>query len=387
MQIIADKTRIYIQNEEDDAIEATGMPYDFDKLVWLASKYERQHNKLPGENIQTVFEASVTIPKNRKKQEDFIKQIVHEVLVNPVMARDQSPKQQRDDSRNRLDALRSEQCRDKFNKKGLFRKKFFLPHKTCHNPRRNLQPLSHNPLPQKPIPSKNQQRIEQLFFTQLVDLPQLIDRRFRSQTEVEKERNVEREKIASLINNLDLLALTNQTIEMNEVKIFRKAPRNLMLPRVKDLTTVEKEKNAWKKIAFHTDSIMIAAQIGLNCKIDTSTQGIPLLATHATLLATPPLTIQITPPPPNVSTPKSIIVIAMIEMFLTNGTCKTIPHTTITVEIAHRHLMLTRNAEMHLTIDSITLFLKKLPKKFWLEFLLKMFRWKTTKTPKGSHTC
>jgi hypothetical protein len=127
MQIIADETRIYIQNEEDDAIEATGMPYDFDKLVRLASKYERQHNKLPGENIQTVFEASVTIPKNRKKQEDFIKQIVHEVLVNPVMARDQSPKQQRDDSRDRLDALRSEQCRDKFNKNRPLSQEIFSP--------------------------------------------------------------------------------------------------------------------------------------------------------------------------------------------------------------------------------------------------------------------
>ncbi len=105
MQIIADETRIYIQNEEDDAIEATGMPYEFDKLVRLASKYERQHNKLPGENIQTVFETSVTIPKNRKKQEEFIKQTVHEVLVNPVMTRDQSPKRQRDDSRIRLSPL------------------------------------------------------------------------------------------------------------------------------------------------------------------------------------------------------------------------------------------------------------------------------------------
>jgi hypothetical protein len=71
MQIITDETRIYIQNEEDDAIEATGMPYEFDKLVRLASKYERQHNNLPGENIQTVFEATVTIPKNRKKATGF----------------------------------------------------------------------------------------------------------------------------------------------------------------------------------------------------------------------------------------------------------------------------------------------------------------------------
>jgi len=77
MQIIANETKIYIQNEEDDVIKATGMLYEFDKLVWLASKYERQHNKLPGEIIQTIFEASVAIPKKRKKQEDFIKQIVH----------------------------------------------------------------------------------------------------------------------------------------------------------------------------------------------------------------------------------------------------------------------------------------------------------------------
>jgi hypothetical protein len=33
MQIIADETRIYIENEEDDAIKATGMPYEFDKLI------------------------------------------------------------------------------------------------------------------------------------------------------------------------------------------------------------------------------------------------------------------------------------------------------------------------------------------------------------------
>jgi len=108
MQIIADETRIYIQNEDDHAIEATGMPYKFDNLVRLASKYERQHNKLPGKNIQTIFEASVTMPKNRKKQEDFIKQIVHEALLNLVMTRDQSPKLQQDSSRDRLDAARTE---------------------------------------------------------------------------------------------------------------------------------------------------------------------------------------------------------------------------------------------------------------------------------------
>ncbi len=40
MQILADETHIYVQNEEEDAIEATAMPYELDKLVRLASKYE-----------------------------------------------------------------------------------------------------------------------------------------------------------------------------------------------------------------------------------------------------------------------------------------------------------------------------------------------------------
>jgi hypothetical protein len=93
-------------------------------------------------------------------------------------------------------------------------------------------------------------------------------------------------------------------------------------------------------------------------------QGTSLPAIIATLPAIVLLTAQITPPLNNDNTPKSVIAIAMIEMFLTNGTCKTIPHTIITVEIVHRHLMLICNAETRLTNESITLFLKKLPKKF-----------------------
>jgi len=71
---------------------------------------------LPGESIQTIFDASVAIPKNQKRQEEFIKQIVREVLLNPVMTRNQSPKQQRDSSRDRLDAARTEQRHSKFDK-------------------------------------------------------------------------------------------------------------------------------------------------------------------------------------------------------------------------------------------------------------------------------
>jgi len=152
MQIIADETRIYIQNEEDNAIEATGMPYEFDKLVRLASKYEHQHNKLPGENIQTVFETSVSIPKNRKKQEEFIKQIVHEVLVNPVMTRDQSPKRQRDESRDRLDSTRSEQRPDRFNANRPISQEVFSPTQNVSQSQSQTTIPSSQPSPPKPNP-------------------------------------------------------------------------------------------------------------------------------------------------------------------------------------------------------------------------------------------
>jgi hypothetical protein len=151
---------------------------------------------------------------------------------------------------------------------------------------------------------------------------------------------------------------------MIEVKTFRKILHNLTVPRVRDPTTVEREKNAQKKIAVHTDRVMTAGQTESNRKIGTLTQGTPLLAMYAMLLATAPLTTQITPPLANASTPKSVVVTVMIETILMTDTCKTIPHTTIMVEIAHLCPMLIHNAETHLTIDSITLFLKKPPKKF-----------------------
>jgi len=107
---------------------------------------------LPGEDIQTVFETSVTIPKNRKKQEDFIKQIVHEVLVNPVMTRDQSPKQQRDDSRDRLEAACSEQWRDKFSKNRPLLHEIFSPTQNTPQSQLQLSAPRTQPSPIKPNP-------------------------------------------------------------------------------------------------------------------------------------------------------------------------------------------------------------------------------------------
>jgi hypothetical protein len=74
-------------------------------------------------------------------------------------------------------------------------------------------------------------------------------------------------------------------------------------------------------------------------------QGTTLATTIATLSEIAPPTILITPLPDIDNIPKSVIVIAMIEMFLTSGTLDAIPHTTIMVKIVHRHPMLTPNKE------------------------------------------
>jgi hypothetical protein len=81
---------------------------------------------------------------------------------------------------------------------------------------------------------------------------------------------------------------------------------------------------------------------------------------HAIVLPTTKTTL----PLANASIPKSVVVTVMIETILTTDMCETIPHTTITAEIAHLHPMLTLHAETHLMIDSSTSFLKKPPKKF-----------------------
>ena len=129
MQIIADDTRAYIQNEEDDAIESTGMPYDFEKLVKMASRYERQHNKLPDENIQTIFDTSSqsSIPRGKKKQREFIEQVVQEVLqVNPLAARATSAERIREASRANRDDSRSSQRQSRFDQnRSLSQDEFF----------------------------------------------------------------------------------------------------------------------------------------------------------------------------------------------------------------------------------------------------------------------
>ncbi len=119
-----------------------------------------------------------------------------------------------------------------------------------------------------------------------------------------------------------------------------------MLPRVKDQTIAKRERDARKETIAQIDRTTTVAQIELNRRIGTLTQGTTLAMTTATLPETTPLTTLTIPPPDIDNIPKNVIVIAMIETFLTSGTLDAIPHTTITVKIILRHLMLTPSKEI-----------------------------------------
>ena len=133
---------------------------------------------------------------------------------------------------------------------------------------------------------------------------------------------------------------------MSETQITRKALPNLTLPLVRDLTIAKRERDARKETVAQTDETTTAAQIGLSRKTDTLTQGMTLDMTIATLPETIPPTTLITPLPDIANIPKSVIIIAMIDTFPTNDTFDAIPHTTITVKIVLRHLMLTHSKEI-----------------------------------------
>jgi hypothetical protein len=151
---------------------------------------------------------------------------------------------------------------------------------------------------------------------------------------------------------------------MSKMQSIRKVPHNLTLLLVKDPTTAKRERDAQKETVVQTDKITIVAQIELNRKIGTLTQGTTLVTTIATLPKTTPPTTLTTPLPDIDNIPKSVTVIAMIEMFLMSGTPDAIPHTTIMVKIVLRHLMLTPSKEIPPQTEDSMLFPKKPQKKF-----------------------
>ena len=133
---------------------------------------------------------------------------------------------------------------------------------------------------------------------------------------------------------------------MSETQTIPKTLPNLMSPLVKDPTIAKRERDARKETVAQIDRITTVAQIELNCKIGTLTQGTTLAMTITTLPKTTPPTTLTTPLPDIDNIPKSVIVIAMIETFPMSGTLDAIPHTTITVKIVLRHLMLTPSKEI-----------------------------------------
>ena len=124
---------------------------------------------------------------------------------------------------------------------------------------------------------------------------------------------------------------------MSETQNIRKVLPNLTSLLVKDLTIAKKERDARKETVAQTGRITTVVQIESSRKIGTLTQGTTLDMTIATLPETIPPTTLTTLPPDTDNTPKSVIIIAMIDTFPMNDTFDAIPHTTITAKIVLRH--------------------------------------------------
>jgi len=58
MQVVKEETKRALQMETDYAYEDTGMPYDFEKLIRFADRFERNHNTVPKEEITTIFKVA-----------------------------------------------------------------------------------------------------------------------------------------------------------------------------------------------------------------------------------------------------------------------------------------------------------------------------------------
>ncbi len=144
------------------------MPYDIEKLVKMASRYERQHNKLPDENIQTIFDTSSQsgIPRGKKKQREFIEQVVQEVLqVSPLAARAKSAERIRDASRANKDDSRSSQRQSQFDQNCLLSQDEFFtlssPNSQNSQNRANAPPAQtvlSNPRLQRPYQAQSRSK-------------------------------------------------------------------------------------------------------------------------------------------------------------------------------------------------------------------------------------
>jgi len=58
MQVVKEETKRALQMEVDNVHEDTGMPYDFNKLIRFADRYERNHNTQPKDEVTTLFKVA-----------------------------------------------------------------------------------------------------------------------------------------------------------------------------------------------------------------------------------------------------------------------------------------------------------------------------------------
>jgi len=77
MQVVKDETKRAVQMEVDYAYEDTGMPYDFDKLIRFADRYERHHNSAPKDDITTIFKVASGGLHRREKRSNSQDQLSH----------------------------------------------------------------------------------------------------------------------------------------------------------------------------------------------------------------------------------------------------------------------------------------------------------------------
>ncbi len=128
------------------------------------------------------------------------------------MARDQSPKRQRDESRDRLDSVRSEQRRDRFNANRPISQEIFSPTQSSQLQSQNTIPSS-QPSPAKPNPFQKSAE-DRSAFLKAISLSPSPD---RSQTPF-TARGREREKRRERENSYPRQSARTPSFDKSEVR-------------------------------------------------------------------------------------------------------------------------------------------------------------------------
>ena len=77
MQVVKEETKRAIQMEVDNVHEDTGMPYDFEKLIRFADRYERNHNASPKDDLTTLFKVASGGLQRQYKRSTSQDQLTH----------------------------------------------------------------------------------------------------------------------------------------------------------------------------------------------------------------------------------------------------------------------------------------------------------------------